>query len=430
MRSDTAIRITDLSKSYRIQHASGHQATNLGEALASKLRKPFQRAVTEEFWALKDIELEIKKGEVVGVIGRNGAGKSTLLKVLSRITEPTTGKIELFGPVGSLLEVGTGFHPELTGRENIYLNGAILGMRRPEIKKQFDAIVDFAGVVRFLDTPVKRYSSGMYVRLAFAVAAHLNPEILIIDEVLAVGDTEFQNKCLGKMQEVAASGRTVLFVSHNLLAVSQLCTSACLLANGELAAIGTAQEVLKTYRSSREHSDHYWKNPKADFLSEHPVIIDVTCRQAVDTSDNFVCDLSIKISIRFRCDRSGTRNYCGIWLKDDSGNLVFTSANAPGMSLEPDPFHNVELSEGVYECICEIPAMTLNQGSYSVTVVMGEPPFRSRHRLEDVVGFRLADRKPREGAPVNWQGVVRPILHWETKSTTTALISSSSSASL
>ena len=247
MSSETAIRITDLSKSYRIRHEAGDRPTNLAEVVSRRFRKPFQRASVEEFWALKEVNLDIKRGEVVGVIGRNGAGKSTLLKILSRITEPTRGRVELFGRVGSLLEVGTGFHPELTGRENIYLNGAILGMRRGEITRQFDAIVDFAGVERFLDTPVKRYSSGMYVRLAFAVAAHLNPEILIVDEVLAVGDTEFQKKCLGKMQDVAQSGRTVLFVSHNMAAVRKLCHSAVVLESGRVSVSGEVATVSDQY---------------------------------------------------------------------------------------------------------------------------------------------------------------------------------------
>ena len=205
------------------------------------IRSPFSRSGSkrETFWALKDISFEVKDGEVLGIIGRNGAGKSTLLKILSRITKPTTGSADVYGRVGSLLEVGTGFHPELTGRENIFLNGAILGMTRREIQRRFDEIVAFAEVEQFLDTPVKRYSSGMYMRLAFAVAAHLEPEILVVDEVLAVGDAAFQKKCLGKMSDVAHSGRTVLFVSHNLAAVERICDTAVFLQNGRIAATGT-----------------------------------------------------------------------------------------------------------------------------------------------------------------------------------------------
>lgn len=213
-------------------------------------RQPSGTTLLEEFWALDDVSFEIRRGDVVGIIGRNGAGKSTLLKVLSRITEPSRGRVRIKGRVASLLEVGTGFHPELSGRENIYLNGAILGMTRAEIRAKFDAIVAFAEIERFLDTPVKRYSSGMYVRLAFAVAAHLEPEILVVDEVLAVGDAEFQKKCLGKMQDVAGHGRTVLFVSHNMAAVRKLCTRGILLAGGRVAAAGTVESAISRYTST------------------------------------------------------------------------------------------------------------------------------------------------------------------------------------
>jgi len=245
--SDTAISIRGLSKAYTIRH-DGLKRASFREAVVERVKHPFRKANQETFWALSDINMEIQKGEVVGIIGRNGAGKSTLLKVLSRIVEPTRGAADLYGRVGSLLEVGTGFHPELTGRENIYLNGAILGMRRSEIVRQFDAIVEFSGVERFLDTPVKRYSSGMYVRLAFAVAAHLNPEILIVDEVLAVGDAQFQKKCLGKMKEVSeGEGRTVLFVSHNMAAVQNLCQRCVLLMDGRVSRDGTTAEVVPAY---------------------------------------------------------------------------------------------------------------------------------------------------------------------------------------
>ena len=249
--SDIAVAVRGLSKSYNIAH-NAVRHTTAAEALISRLRHPFQKQERETFWALKDVEFDIKKGDVVGIIGRNGAGKSTLLKILSRITEPTTGKIALYGRVGSLLEVGTGFHPELTGRENIYLNGAILGMSKREIARQFDAIVDFSGTEQFLDTPVKRYSSGMYVRLAFAVAAHLNPEILIVDEVLAVGDAEFQKKCLGKMQDVANSGRTVIFVSHHMQSVSVLCNRGMFLEQGAVTYVGEVQGAIDHYVSSFE----------------------------------------------------------------------------------------------------------------------------------------------------------------------------------
>ena len=242
---DIAISIRGLSKSYSI--AQVEQQVTLAEQILYKARTGFKAAPRDTFWALKDISFDVEAGDVVGIVGRNGAGKSTLLKVLSRITGPTEGVIDLYGRVGSLLEVGTGFHAELTGRENIFLNGAILGMNKAEIRRQFDAIVEFSGIETFLDTPVKRYSSGMYVRLAFAVAAHLNPEILIVDEVLAVGDAEFQKKCLGKMKDVAHSGRTVLFVSHHMHSVSALCNKAIYLEKGGIKFIGDVGGAIDHY---------------------------------------------------------------------------------------------------------------------------------------------------------------------------------------
>jgi lipopolysaccharide transport system ATP-binding protein len=247
--SDIALSVRGLSKSYTIAHDTAKHVT-LAESMLHRLRHPFQRQQKETFWALNDVSFDIKKGDVVGIIGRNGAGKSTLLKILSRITEPTKGEIDLYGRIGSLLEVGTGFHPELTGRENIYLNGHILGMRKKEIDKQFDAIVDFAGVEQFLDTPVKRYSSGMYVRLAFAVAAHLESEILIIDEVLAVGDADFQRTCLGKMKDVAANGRTVLFVSHHMQSVQFLCNRGMYLDRGQVTEFASVGAAIDCYVGS------------------------------------------------------------------------------------------------------------------------------------------------------------------------------------
>lgn len=255
MSRHLAISVQRLGKRYELAPDAGAsrapRATTLGEALAAGVRGGFRglfsRRRPEAFWAVDDVSFDVHRGEVVGVIGRNGAGKSTVLKMLSRITPPTRGRVELHGRVGSLLEVGTGFHPELTGRENIFMNGAILGMRRSEIQRQFDAIVDFAGVERFLDTPVKRYSSGMYVRLAFAVAAHLDPDILIVDEVLAVGDAAFQAKCMGKMKDVSACGRTVLFVSHNMQAISTLTRRCVVLAHGRVAFDGPTEPAIAAY---------------------------------------------------------------------------------------------------------------------------------------------------------------------------------------
>ncbi len=260
--SDIAVRVENLGKSYTISHTSGQlgRYKTLREDLVGALSWPLRRlqgkraTTKEQFWALRDVSFEVKHGEVIGLVGRNGAGKSTLLKILSQITEPTQGYADVYGRVGSLLEVGTGFHPELTGRENIFLNGAILGMTRSEVQSKFEEIVDFAGVEKFLDTPVKRFSSGMYMRLAFAVAAHLEPEILMVDEVLAVGDAAFQKKSLGKMSEVSKSGRTVIFVSHNLSAVKQLCNRGVLLSSGQVKLVADVDTVINEYLSNRESS--------------------------------------------------------------------------------------------------------------------------------------------------------------------------------
>ncbi len=270
--SDIAVRVEGMGKAYRIQHqrARGGYRTLQEDVMALLRRRRRETSGSEEFWALKDVSFEVRQGEVLGIIGRNGAGKSTLLKILSRITRPSTGIAEIHGRVGSLLEVGTGFHPELTGRENVFLNGAILGMSRRDIQRQFDSIVAFAEVEQFLDTPVKRYSSGMYMRLAFAVAAHLEPEILIVDEVLAVGDAEFQKKCLGKMGEVARSGRTVLFVSHNMGAVEALCSNAILLSHGKIESSSTnVRSVVTNYLKTGASDDSEWTNSGHDFLNDY-----------------------------------------------------------------------------------------------------------------------------------------------------------------
>ncbi|MBD2452907.1 ATP-binding cassette domain-containing protein [Nostoc sp. FACHB-87] len=287
--SDTIITVENLGKKYIIGHQQQEKYTALRDVIANGAKglfKSFQNRkfkssnYQEEFWALKDVSFEIKQGDRVGIIGRNGAGKSTLLKILSRITEPTQGNIKIKGRVASLLEVGTGFHPELTGRENIYLNGAILGMSKAEIKQKFDEIVAFAEVEKFLDTPVKRYSSGMYVRLAFAVAAHLEPEILVVDEVLAVGDVEFQKKCLGKMQDVAQGGRTVLFVSHNMAAVRQLCNSALLMKNGSLVFEGSAELVVNHYLNATQSKPLF-----SGVVSRYGIALNEVLLQDRDTGD-------------------------------------------------------------------------------------------------------------------------------------------------
>ncbi len=314
---DAAVSVRGLSKSYTIaRNAVNH--TSAGEAIMHRLRHPFEKAERDTFWALNDVSFDIQKGDVVGIIGRNGAGKSTLLKILSRITAPTKGRIDLYGRVGSLLEVGTGFHPELTGRENIFLNGAILGMQKSEIARQFAAIVEFSGTEQFLDTPVKRYSSGMYVRLAFAVAAHLNPEILIIDEVLAVGDAEFQKKCLGKMQDVADSGRTVLFVSHNIAAVRALCTRGIFLQNGRLTFSGNVETAVTQYLALARDV----QAGTAEHNGVRVVQVGLTDADSGRENSQPIAYRDYQIHLKLQFSRPEPRVGVVIAIRDDSDNLV------------------------------------------------------------------------------------------------------------
>jgi len=286
--SGPIVKVEGVGKKYVISHQQAGPYTALRDVISTKAKNVFKKNTNpskEDFWALKDVSFELKKGEAVGIIGRNGAGKSTLLKILSRITEPTTGRIELGGKVASLLEVGTGFHPELTGRENVFLNGAILGMSQAEVKRKFDEIIDFSGVEKFLDTPVKRYSSGMYVRLAFAVAAHLEPEILVVDEVLAVGDAEFQKKCLGKMDDVAKQeGRTILFVSHHMSSVLQLCSKCIWLSEGAIFRNGNTKDVIVEYSQQRGVSHIRFEGKPVTELSvtQNNEVIEIAAHYKVD----------------------------------------------------------------------------------------------------------------------------------------------------
>ena len=369
--SDVAVSVRGLSKSYSIaKNAAKH--TTAGEALMYKLRHPFAREERETFWALNDVSFDIQKGDVVGIIGRNGAGKSTLLKILSRITEPTAGRIDLYGRVGSLLEVGTGFHAELTGRENIFLNGAILGMSRAEIARQFDAIVDFSGVEQFLDTPVKRYSSGMYVRLAFAVAAHLNPEILIVDEVLAVGDAEFQKKCLGKMQDVAKSGRTVVFVSHNMAAVNNLCQSCIVLRNGRLSYFGGTESSVREYL---EHARNLCQSNQG--LQEcrtswaKPWIVSARVLDAEGTEQScFPLGGDITFEVTFA---SGTRDV----LRSPTLGVVVnhnTYGTAGGVNMRMTGSTVEEKAYGEGTIRCRIKEFPFVQGRYTADLWLGDGP--------------------------------------------------------
>ncbi|MCK8610142.1 ABC transporter ATP-binding protein [Agromyces sp. C10] len=356
MANGTAISVSNLSKTYRISHQ--HRSSRATEAMVEFLRHPFRRAEVEWFDALHALDFEIPEGEAVGIIGRNGAGKSTLLKLLTRITAPTTGRIELNGRVGSLLEVGTGFHPELTGRENIFLNGTLLGMRRREIVRRFEEIVAFAGVERFLDTPVKRYSSGMYVRLAFAVAAHLETEILAIDEVLAVGDAEFQRKSIQKMRDAAADGRTVLFVSHQMHTVLNLCTSAMFLQSGRLAYHGDVETAMHHYRQS--YDDHAAaqleasRRPGNGRLRATSVTMSSPTSRATDRR-------SVTVRIPDGPAEIG-RYYVSCHLTDANGSTVVQcDSRLTGTWLEPDSPHEVTL---------DIDGLWLRPGRYSIDVFL------------------------------------------------------------
>jgi lipopolysaccharide transport system ATP-binding protein len=336
-------------------------------------------AKDQTIWALKDIDFEVKRGEVLGVIGRNGAGKSTLLKILSRITEPTVGYVDVYGRVGSLLEVGTGFHPELTGRENTYLNGAILGMKASEIQKRFDEIVAFAEVERFIDTPVKRYSSGMYLRLAFAVAAHLETEILLVDEVLAVGDAEFQKRCLGKIGDAAETGRTILFVSHNMEAVQRLCTSAILLEDGKVGAQGTPAEVISSYLGAQAASGQVeLEDERTEEIILHRVAIEQEGRIGSDFLDYMK---PIDITIEYEVLNPVRNLLLGFDLLSSSGVQLFRSYDlAASGSGAREP--------GCYKSICRIPAGLLNIGSYHLRLLAAV--HREKWITRDRISLRMS----------------------------------------
>jgi len=347
------IKVENLSKQYKLG-THGAPYTTLRETLSRFSRSPFEilsrknQNKSNSFWALRDVSFEVEPGEVIGIIGRNGAGKSTLLKILSRITEPTKGKIELYGRVGSLLEVGTGFHPELTGRENIFLNGAILGMRREEIAKKFDEIVDFAEIEKFLDTPVKHYSSGMYMRLAFAIAANLEPEILIVDEVLAVGDAEFEKKCLGKMKSVSdKEGRTVLFVSHNITAVSRLCKSALFLKSGEIEFIGNVNEAIAKYMEKAGLSETYFDN-------------EVVTRASIEQIEN-----KIHLTVDYEMPMLISMPCLGFSISDKLGNPICGT----NLKFDKVPELTIRVKNGRVRVAIEYPQLI--DGIYSLSLSFG-----------------------------------------------------------
>jgi lipopolysaccharide transport system ATP-binding protein len=372
--SDVAIHIDELSKRYHIGGPQ-KQYDRLGEQMVDMLASPFRRAgrlargqaggatdQNEIIWALKDVSFDIKHGEVIGIIGRNGAGKSTLLKILSRITEPTEGYVDVFGRIGSLLEVGTGFHPELTGRENIYLNGAILGMTKREIESKMDEIISFAEIGKFIHTPVKHYSSGMYIRLAFSVAAHLDPEILLVDEVLAVGDAAFQKKCLGKMGDVSRRGRTVLFVSHNMAVIQTLCQRGVYLEQGQVVADGPITEVVSSYLKSLEQVQFQNVADRTDRRGKGQVKL-----VGVEITDGRNSPASLIRAggpVRFAFDVSGmlANLSCGFVILDDLGQpLSLFKSDVPGPEDQSNP-------DGRVRFVCEMDELMLVPGRYRINV--------------------------------------------------------------
>jgi lipopolysaccharide transport system ATP-binding protein len=418
--SDTVIKVENLSKRYVLGgRANPHEG--LRHRLEHLARSPWRwmksgraaaKADPNEFWALKDISFEIKQGDVVGFIGRNGAGKSTLLKVLSRITEPTAGRIKMHGRVASLLEVGTGFHPELTGRENIFLNGAILGMSRVEIKKKFDEIVAFSEVEKFLDTPVKRYSSGMYVRLAFAVAAHLEPEILIIDEVLAVGDAQFQKKCLGKMGEVARGGRTVLFVSHSMTAVARLCNKAVLLQGGRKIYSGTTHEAIARYNeyNLKPISKKNWTPSDAPGDKTARLLSVSTWSSKME---NGIVDIlegfDITVEYEVLNDEIISCPIAAIQVINDNGVIVFASADLK----RARPTNSI--SSKLISATCHVPGKLMAEGRFSVLVALvSYNPNIVYALVADALVLQAVDRTQeiRDESSQDWPGVVKPELQW------------------
>lgn len=415
----SVIKIQNLGKRYILSHKPKERYTALRDVLANGVKKIAQRIIhpsaaetssisgRDEFWALKDVSFDIKQGDRVGIIGRNGAGKSTLLKVLSRITEPTSGSVAIQGRVASLLEVGTGFHPELTGRENIYLNGAILGMSKAEIAKKFDEIVAFAEVERFLDTPVKRYSSGMYVRLAFAVAAHLEPDILIVDEVLAVGDAQFQKKCLGQMEKAGKDGRTVLFVSHNMAMISNLCQRGIVLEGGKLLFDGAVSDaVVKYYQSSTEKGV-----AAGQFESESAVLLGSELIGAGGALDITIHD-DLTVRMRYKIKRS-VNGICvpNFHVFSADGSCVFITS-PPGVGKMPS---------GEYFADCKIPGDLLNDGAYCIGVALTTYQDSGSYEVEffdqNALIFNVIDPMDagsnRYGYGGSIPGSIRPQLSWE-----------------
>ncbi len=407
------ITVENISKQYIIDHQKGKGANTLRDVIAENFRAMFggkknQNAIThEEFWALRDVNFSIEQGDRVGIVGHNGAGKSTMLKILSKIIEPTTGTVRIKGRVASLLEVGTGFHPELTGRENIYLNGSLLGMSRSEIRKQFDEIVAFAGVEKFLDTPVKRYSSGMYVRLGFAISAHLDPEIMIVDEVLAVGDAEFQKKSLGKMRDNSASGRTIIFVSHNLTAVQALCNKTLYFEKGQLIEQGETNQVIASYLSkvSKTRLLREW-----DSLKEAPGNDYVRVRK-IELLPEYVDELThidvrtpMKLRFEFWNQMDHANLNLSLHLNSMTGECIFN------IGTKPQPY-----GKGLIVGECTIPGYFLNDGTYTISIMIVKDTATPLYVMEEGITFDVEDYREGIAWYGKWPGYVRPQFPFHTK---------------
>lgn len=419
--NDAIIRIDRLGKKYRIRHQRREGYTALRDVIADRARRllrPRSRLENdsleiEDFWALRDVSFEVKQGEAVGIIGRNGAGKSTLLKILSRITDPSDGRVELRGRVASLLEVGTGFHPELTGRENIYLNGAILGMSRAETGRRFDEIVAFAEIEKFLDTPVKRYSSGMYVRLAFAVAAHMEPEILIVDEVLAVGDAQFQKKCLGRMSEVARGGRTVLFVSHNMGAIRRLTQRCLVLEGGRLSLDASVQEGIDAYlkQATAGIADGVFTRDHGEARTQPFVAERVTTKSERESEpgNRFDCDHAFFVCIEYRATRRIPGLYGYMQLLRSDGTVIYEGDSFDGGDNSLDG-----VGEGRGMFVIRVPPRVFGPGTYQIYLSFASGLDSAGPEIDSpgIVGeFTLDDSSTRRGN--NRNGYLSLILDWE-----------------
>jgi lipopolysaccharide transport system ATP-binding protein len=411
---EIAIRVEHLSKQYVIGEAQPHYDTlrdRLANGLRSFVTKNGRPSTIEIFWALKDVTFQVKRGEVVGIIGRNGAGKSTLLKILSKITEPTDGHAEIHGRVGSLLEVGTGFHQELTGRENVYLSGSILGMRRREIDSRFDEIVAFAEVEKFIDTPVKHFSSGMYLRLAFAVAAHLKPEILLVDEVLAVGDVAFQKKCLGKMDDVARQGRTILFVSHNMAAIAQICERVLFLENGCMTLDGEPSSVVSAYLTSGTTARATWSNPALDApgddLHLHSASVLSKAKKTVAVVE---FDQGFQVEIDYELYRPIKGFSMACQVVDARGTVVCSSWDS-----DHNPFRNngIPREAGRYLSTCNVPGALLRPGRYTLSISSRLHNGERWVAHDNLLSFDISHVGYHFNR--NRLGVITPLLQWEVK---------------